>query len=181
MAALTLTPAQNAAVLQVQVLDRRRAGHAHEHDVLLVLSALVLSGAEILPEFQALANAVTAKAIIVEGLPLKRRGAPKATGVEYDPEVLTEQYFDMLDEGTFLQDAADELAHRYGLGEKRIKQVVKENRWLFGDTKAHRDQRRRDPEYRVRHEAEPDDGNIALAGLVEDEALGKLNTIITGG
>ncbi|MGJ7552627.1 hypothetical protein ACSFBI_01410 [Variovorax sp. RB3P1] len=187
MTALTLTPAQNAAVLQAQVLERRRAGVAHEHDVLLVLSALVLSGAEIDPAFQAIANAVIAKAIVTDKgkLPRKRPGAKKGAAVKYAPLAITEQYFDLLDNGNSERDCLEELAERYkkqhNLSEKQIGRIVKDNSWLFGDSKAHRDQRRRDPEYRGMDEIEPDDGNIALAGLDKDAALGKLNSIISGG
>jgi hypothetical protein len=180
MTAPTLTPAQLASVHQEQVLIRQQAGALFEHDVLLVLSELVLSGASIVPEFQALANAVMAKAIIDEKLPPKRRGQPKAAGVKYDPEVLTEQYFDLLDAGMPAQECAAELAERYKLGEKQIGRVVKDNSWLFGDTKAHRDQRRRDPDYRGIDEVKPDDGNIALAGLDEAAALKKLSAFLRG-
>jgi hypothetical protein len=187
MTALTLTPAQNAAVLQAQMLDRHRAGVAHEHDVLLVLSALLLSGAKIDPVFQDIANAVMAKAIVTDKgkLPAKRPGAKKGAGVKYAPLAITEQYFDLLDEGKPERDCLEELAERYrkqhDLSDKQIGRIVKANSWLFGDTKAHRDQRRRDPEYRGMDEIEPDVGNIALAGLDKDAALNKLNTIISGG
>lgn len=187
MATLALSPAENAAVLQAQVLDRRRAGFAHEHDVLLVLSALVLSGAAIDPVFQGIANAVMAKAVVTDKgkLPPKRPGAKKGGGVKYAPLAITEQYFDLLDQGKSERDCLEELAERYrrqhDLSEKQIGRIVKDNSWLFGDTKAHRDQRRRDPEYRGMDEIEPDDGNIALAGLAKDAALRKLNTIISGG
>lgn len=173
------TPDQLIAyVHQEQVLIRRRSGALFEHDVLLVLSELVLTDASILPEFQAIANVVMAKALIDGRLPKKRPGAKKGAAVKYDPQVLTEQYFDLLDKGMPAHDCADEIAEKYDLGEKRIKQIVKENSWLFGESKAHREQFRRDPVYR--DEVEPDDRNIALAGLEKEAALRKLNAILTG-
>ncbi|MGI4779104.1 MAG: hypothetical protein ACRYGA_13485 [Janthinobacterium lividum] len=178
---INISVATDARRRQCDMLAARSMGHGFsERNVLLILSESVLSGAPIEPEFQALANAIMAKSIIKDRLPLKRKGAKKGSGIEYSPIVLTEQYFDLLDDGMSIGECELEIANLYKLDPRQVRRVVEENKWLFGDHKPARDQRRADPEWKGIEEPEADEGGVELALLEKGSALEKLQSIIGG-
>ncbi len=190
MTAVTITPAQHAKMMQEAVLDARRRGlRFSERNVLVVLSEAVLSGAPITPEFQSVANAIVAKALIKGGkLPSKQGGRPKGGALSYDAEAVAGEYLALVDGGHKSEAAFEELARKHNKDSRTIQRIVSEGRMWHGDTKAARDQKRKSDAFMAGYGQEPsvepidhpDQGDrVELACLDEADALAKLKTFIT--
>ncbi|RYH71152.1 MAG: hypothetical protein EON54_00215 [Alcaligenaceae bacterium] len=187
-----------AKMYQQEILAARSAGRLFsERNVLAVLSEAVLSNAPIDPEFQALANATIAKAFIDGKLPTPGR---RETVKNYDPATITTEFFEFID-GVGLKGASPltedeariQLALIYELDETTIKRAVQSERWLHGDTKAAREQKRKSVAFleaaieQTRKSGALPDGSasraddsspVGLAFLKKDAAIALLRAII---
>lgn len=182
------SPAQHAAMLQVELLEARRRGRCFsERNVLVILSEALLSGVQIDPEFQTLANAVMAKAIITGKLPPKQGGRPKGSfadgNLSYDAQAVAGEYFDLVDAGKKSEESIDQLAGRHNKDMRTIQRIVSEGRMWHGDSEAARNQKRREDAIRgdvdqPRVEQQEQDDRVELACMNMSEALAKLQAVI---
>ena len=181
---VNITPAQHAALLQGEILAAHSCGCAFsERNVLVILSEAVLSGAQIDPDFQALANSIMAKAIILEKLPGKQNGRPKASfadgGLRYDSLVVAGEYFDLLDSGKKNEHCLAELATQYKKDERTISRIISEVRMWHGDTIEARNQARAEAVFKVADQPiTSEEGRVELACMDKSAALIKLQTLI---
>ena len=102
-----------------------------DFEVLLTLASLVVAGREIDPDFQKVANAIVAQAILFDRLPPKKKGRPK------DPDGLhgwsvANRYFSLVDSGVRYADAVEQVAAYFHKDERHIMRIVKENKHLVG-------------------------------------------------
>ena len=179
-----ISPRLNAARLQHVLLEARRCGLLFsESNVLAILSEAVLSGGEIEPEVQALANAIIAKATIRGRLP-PRQGGRRPGVKSHDSALVTTEFFELLDGvglvgavGMTEDEAELELALLYDVDVSTIKRAVQSERWLHGDSKVAREQKRKSQAFDQRAEVQ-DDALLGLACLDEDAALGRLQAFI---
>ncbi|MDQ0590989.1 hypothetical protein [Variovorax paradoxus] len=188
MSTATISPAQHATMMQTIALDERRRGlPVSERNVLVVLSEAVLSGVPIDPGFQALANAIVAKAVIAGNLTArKKEGRPQ--GIKgHDAAMVTTEFYELLDgvgSSEMTESEAElELALLYDVDVSTIKRAVQSEKWLHGDSKAAREQARRSNALLgvSGPQAEVDDtGLVELACLEKDEALAQLQATIRG-
>jgi hypothetical protein len=179
----TITPRMHAEWMQQELLEARRRGQEFlERNVLVVLAEASLSGAAIVPEFQALANAVMAKALIRQALPSRQDGRKVGT-TKHDPALIATEYFEYIDgvgctamtEG----DAIGLIAIDYNIDETTVRHYIDEERWLHGNSKAARDQARRNAPYMEAARIADDDSTpVELACLSRQDALSQLDEII---
>lgn len=102
-----------------------------DYEVLLTLAGLVVAGREIDPDFQKVANAIVAQAVLFDSLPPKKKGRPK------DPDGLNGwsvayRYFSLVDSGVRYSDAVAQTAAYFHKDERHIMRIVKENKHQVG-------------------------------------------------
>lgn len=110
--------------------------------VLQTLASLVLAGREIDPDFQKVANAIVAQAVLFDRLPPKKKGRPKdPDGI--DGWSVAYQYFSLVDSGVRYADAVAQVAAYFHKDERHIMRIVKENKHqVGGDNPAQRKTKR---------------------------------------
>lgn len=173
---ITRSPTLDAAMFQREILEARRNGRPFSpRNVLVIIAEAVLSGAQIDPEFQALANAVIAEAIIKGKLPGMKSGRP-AGSANFDELKVAGEYFELLDAGGRREDILNELEARHPTEKGNLWRIIKKGEMWHGSTKTARDQARAEKKFRDDHD--PTDGRVELAGLEEPDALKKLQALI---
>lgn len=166
----------HARWMQQEILAARAAGRmVSERNVLVVLSEAVLSGSPIDPLFQALANAVAAKAIVTGKLPGVKSGRP--AGSKLDALKVASEYFDLIDGGARREDALAALGERYPAETRHLWRVVKDGSKWHGSSKAARDQAREQVKFRE-IDTPPAEGRVELACMDEDAAIRALDACI---
>lgn len=111
-----------------------------DYQVLSVLASYVLSGKEIEPDFQKVANAIMAQAILCNALPPKRKGRPK--GDEEIGRDVAQRYFDLIDGGASYAEAVAAVASAFHKDERHIMRLVATSKHIVGETKESRDSKR---------------------------------------
>ena len=109
--------------------------------VLELLMALVVTGQEIKPEFQRIANAIVAQSVLLGRLPSKPRGRPKDQEND-DSRFIAMDYYDLRDTGVSYSDAVAKLSAKYHKDERHIMRLVKRGAPIVGHTKEDRELRR---------------------------------------
>lgn len=151
-----LSPETTANMLQQRIMNAAaNAEPQNEHAVLDVLAQLVLTKSAIQADFQALANAVIAKAFLTGALPASRaKNRPKGSGrfavgaSQYSAEDVAVEFFDALDTCEDLGEPASKaevvawLAERHAADEKTIERALKDAEPWLPDCKDARDQSR---------------------------------------
>lgn len=112
-----------------------------EYGVLLQLAALLLSGREIDPDFQKVANAIVVQSLLMDRLPPKRKGRPK-DGDDAQVFAIARHYFDLMDNGARYADAVAEVGTKFHKDERHIMRMVQEGKKFIGNSKADRDRNR---------------------------------------
>ena len=117
----------NVMVLRALTKDENGA----DFEVLQTLASLVVAGRKVDPDFQKVANAIVAQAILFDKLPPKKKGRPK------DPDGLhgwsvAYRYFSLVDSGVRYADAVEQTAAYFHKDERHIMRIVKENKHLIG-------------------------------------------------
>jgi len=187
MGAPALTEKQRAERWQQVILEFRSLGAPFsEFNVLVALSASLLSGARIEPAFQALANAVIAKALIGGQLPRKqdgrRAGSLPGGTLSYDEVAVAGDFFDLVDGGETTENAVEILSEKYAKSGRQILRIVGKGKVWHGDSPAAREQERRFPSYAIADSAAcQDDSPAELAGLSAGVALERLDSQIRPG
>lgn len=176
---------------QEWTLNELAAGKALNEDMILrTLAALVMTGSEVDPDLQSLANAIVSKAVVAGKLPSARsRGRPKGSEKGNSADIWAD-FYDVLDSAVdsgkicsekeaeaYATEAYEQVAEKHEVDVRTVKRMVeRENGWFFGsaNTKAMRDQLRRDAALsgkdwnRVNNEFEA--GMVHVDGRVIDPA-----------
>lgn len=156
-----LSPEMAASMFQQRIMDDVANGEApNEHDVLDVLTRLVLTQSAVHADFQALANAVIAKAFLTGTLPARKaKNRPKGSGrfavgaSQHSTEDVAVEFFDALDTCEELGEPASKadvvawLAERHAADEKTIERALKDAEPWLPDCKDARDQLRREGDF----------------------------------
>lgn len=156
-----LSPEMAAGLFRQRIMDAAANGEPpNEHDVLDVLTQLVLTRSAVPAEFQALANAVIAKTFLTGKLPAgKAKNRPRGSGrfavgaSQHSAEDVAVEFFDALDTCEDLGESASKadvvawLAERYAADEKTIERALKDAEPWLPDCKDARDQLRREGDF----------------------------------
>ena len=126
--AITLRTRQQQALMGL-IDDKNGA----ERVILEELTWAVLHGDAIEPIFQSVVNAITARAIVCEKLPLKPKGRPKDISNDIGWSVAY-QYFALKDGGVSYEKSVAEVAAEFCKDERHIMRLVKENKSRIGVT-----------------------------------------------
>ena len=110
-------------------------------EVLRTLSSLVIDGRAIDPDFQKVANAIVAQAVLIGSLPAQRKGRPKGIDSSIGLQA-TAMYFELVDSGVGYAAAVAKVAERFHKDERHIMRMVKSNKIYFGSTPAERNRKR---------------------------------------
>lgn len=127
---------------QDSILETLKNGaNGAERAVLEELASLVIEGHSINPDFQKVANAIVAKAVLRGLLPPKKMGRPKdsASNVRFAAATM---YFDLIDSGKTYADAVSQVAERFHKDERNIMRMVSEHRNEIGETVEERNRKR---------------------------------------
>lgn len=129
----------SSKVTQAFALEMLAVGRiGAEWEALDVLARSVVEGEDIDPLFQAVVNALVAKAVFSGKLPARAKGRPKASAVSAIGWLVANEYFDMTDSGTGYDDAARKLSEKFNKSERQIMRFVKANRKQVGESIAER-------------------------------------------
>lgn len=102
-------------------------------NVLQVLAGAVISGQEVKPDFQLVANAIVAQSILLGKLPPKKKGRPESPdGV--NARAVAEQYYRLRDDGVSYSDAVAKTSTRFHKDERHIMRLVKEGKAQIGNS-----------------------------------------------
>jgi hypothetical protein len=120
-------PSRQSRALQALVKNESGA----EWRILEELTHATASGVALEPEFQTVANSITAKIFLLEKLPQRKRGRPK------DPSgnngwVIANRYYFLKDAGATYEDSVAKVALEFCKDERHIMRLVKENKSEIG-------------------------------------------------
>lgn len=112
-----------------------------DYAALITLAGLVLAGEKIDPDFQKVANAIVAQALLFDHLPQKKKGRPKDTDRTKGLSVAG-HYFTLMDAGFSYADAVVQVSAIFHKDERHIMRLVKENKKLIGNSREEREKNR---------------------------------------
>jgi len=112
-----------------------------EWEILVQLTASLVSGQPIDPIFQAVVNAIVAQAVLFDKLPLKPKGRPKNND-GHDGWMIAYRYFALKDKGASYESAVAQVAAEFFKDERQIMRIVKQNKSFIGSTIQERNSKR---------------------------------------
>ena len=114
-----------------------------EWEVLEQFASLLIFDEPIGPELQRLVNLIVARSVVMQALPLKRRGRPVVDELDFLGMQVAQRYWYLRDSGVGYSSAVSQLAEEIHKDERHVMRMVERNKHWIGQTLEDRESKRR--------------------------------------